>query len=753
MSPLRNGALAVLAAWGVGCKPAVEAPAPGPLQVGVATVALDVPVGQSMGGYSRHLGTSEQGSPYAAKFPASVCVHSTPTARALALTDGLTRVVLVRVDECLTVSSLRFHAEAILRDRGLDARLVVFSTHTHAGPSRFFRPILGDGSSGFDAAAQAMDSFDPEAEERLATSIADAAQGALGSVKPASVGAASVDASDFNHDRRCENDDLYGPDYRDRQMTVVRFDEVDADGKPVRPLAGLLHYAMHGTTLGSDNLLFSTDSPGAMELYASDAVGVPLLYVQGTAGDVSPASGPLGHSGFQAIERIGRLASVRAADAFQRAAPPPRPAQAKLQLYEPAIDLSHARLGYAQGEFLAYGGVGCMLGAENCPPVPNLPKDVICLPLGRRGFNQATVVALRLEGVLFAALPGEPSTAIGARVREAVGAVDGVSTLLTVGYAQDHFGYILEADDWLRGGYEPTVSPWGWKFGPFMVARMGEAVAALGKPTPELAKPEALLAPRRTPTDSAAVPAVESSPADLDRLATAVLRFHGGDPGLGTPEVALEHEEGGSFVPVMASPTRRLVNGPEVVLRYQAMPTQVADPGAASRDHLWTAEWETVPDSPLGRYRLVATGKAQRGGTAAPYTLTGGTFTLAPARTCGALASAAVDASGLLKVEVRFPPNPSVSGVGGQVANYRLRDAQSSPNAGALATGGTGSADVTLPDASHQMVSLHYDAGARAHLAQVSTQSGTYSIHLAPGAFADGSGNVNGAAVDVQATR
>jgi neutral ceramidase len=735
------------------CKPVPEpAKPPGPLTVGVATVALEVPVGVPMGGYGRHgVAGVEEGSPFALDLPASRGVHTQPTARAIALSDGLTKVVVVRADLCLTTSSLRFHAENLLRARGHDATVMVTSTHTHAGPARYFRPVFGE-SSDFDAAALAMDKFDPELEERLATSIADAAQAALESMKPSSVGVANVAAPDFNRDRRCENDDLYGPDFRDKTLTVVRFDEVDDAGNPVRPLAGFLHYAMHGTTLGGDNSLFSTDSPGAMELYGSDAVGVPLLYLQGSAGDVSPSSGPLGHEGFQAIERIGRLAAPLVAGAFTRAAPGAASSAATLQLYEKPVDLSRAALGYARGEFLENGGVGCMLGGENCPPVPNEPKDVICLPLRRRAFNQTTVVALRVQGVLLASMPGEPATAISQRVHELVGPLDGVTDQLVVGYAQDHFGYLLEAEDWLRGGYEPTVSPWGWRFGPFMVQKVGEAVAALGQKQPDKLQPEALTAERRPASASSVAAGISAAPSDLVRLSTAVLKFHGGDPSLGTPRVALEREVGGSFVPAMASPTRPMVGGPEIILRYQASPTFLADPGATARDHLWTAEWETVPETPVGRYRLVASAKQSTGGSVTDFTLASPPFTVAISRECGSRASATLGADGKLSVRLRFPPHDSVFTAGTQTGNYRMRDALSAPGDGALVLGGTGVATVTFPDATTQTVSLSYDAAARAHTAQLKVMAGKHLIHLGAGAFVDENGNVNDAALDLEAT-
>ena len=383
---LRSGGLLLVVALAA-CSPKPPPPKPGPLKAGVATVTLDAPVGVSMGGYSRHRQTAtEKGSTWAANLPASTGVQSMPTARAVALSDGVTRIVLVRLHLCLTTASLRFRAEKALRERGYDASLFVVSTHTHAGPARYFRPAPAEGSGGTDPTALAMDTFDAEVEDRLGLSIADAAAKALDSLKPASVGVASVEAGDFNHDRRCENDDLYGADFRDKTLTVVRIDETDEAGNPVRPMTGFINYPMHGTVLGGDNSLMSIDAPGAMELFGSDAVGAPLIYLQGSAGDVAPSTGPLGHGDFQGMERIGRVAAPLIVDAFTRAAPPVRPAEATLVRFERQVLLSRELIGYARGEYAEFGGIGCGFGGGACPPEPQDPKSVICIPLKKRPF-------------------------------------------------------------------------------------------------------------------------------------------------------------------------------------------------------------------------------------------------------------------------------------------------------------------------------------------------------------------------------
>ncbi len=742
-----------LALTACGQKP-TPPPTPGPLKAGVATVTLDAPVGTPMGGYGRKKYSGEQGSAFAQKLPASTGVQTLPTARAIALDDGLKKTVFVRLDLCLTTTNLRFEAQRVLTEKGYDAQLIVVSTHTHAGPARYFRPAPADGSGGVDPTAMAMDTFDAETEERLGASIADAAMKAIDGLVPASMGVSTLEAGRFNHDRRCENDDLYGPGFRDKTLTVVRLDAVDESGAPTRPLTGFINFAMHGTVLSGDNDLFSVDAPGAMELWASDAVGVPLMYLQGSAGDVSPDTGGGGFDDFQALEKLGRTAAPLIADTFQKAAPGKAPAHARLVRLERPVDLTTGAMGYARGEFPQYGAIGCGLGADNCPPVPSTPKELICLPLKKRPFSQTTVVALQLENVLFGTLPGEPTTKIGERVKALSDGLEGVEHRLVVGYAQDHYGYILEEPDYLRLGYEPTVSPWGYRFGDFILGQLGEAMKALGQTEATAAMPDRSELVRRAPSTSTVAPAQEGSVANLGRLATAVFAFHGGDPALGTPIVSLEREEGSGFVTAMASATRPLSMGPDIVVRWASSPSFAADASATSRDHLWTAEWETLPDTVTGTWRFVARGQAKTASGTAPYELFSNPFTVSKAQSAGAKASATVDAGGKLTLVLQWPPNPSVRTAAGTItAGYRPRDLETSPADGAKVVGGAVQATVTDPDASTEAVTLAWSAAAKAYQGQVKVQTGAYQVHVAAGGVTDGSGNSNGQAFDAQTTR
>lgn len=737
-----RAALVVIAVTCGAC--AVQPPpeeAPPQLRAGVATVALDAPVGVAMGGYDRTSGRPPS-SPWVELHHASIGVHQQPTARALALVAGSTKVVLVRVDLCLSVATLRWRAQELLEAQGIDAPLIVLATHTHSAPARYFHPAPVAGSGGFDPTRAAMDSFDPEVELRLARSIARAASLALEGTQPVAVGVASVAAPELNSDRRCENDDLYGAGFRDSTLTVVRFDALGADGQPTAPLTGLVHYALHGTFLDEDNLLLTVDAPGALELWGSDAVGVPLLFMQGAAGDVSPSTGPLGHGEFQAMERLGRLGAKKVREAWERAAPVAAPAG--LQHFAQPFEPSRSTLGYAPGEFAENGAVGCGLGAGRCPPVEVAPESIICLPLARRPFRESTIEAVRVGSVLLATLPGEPTAAIGERVKAAGGAVPGVTNVLAVGYAQDHFGYLLEPKDYLRLGYEAYVSPLGWRFGDFTVGQAEVAFEHLGAAPLTLRRPEVLGFEPRV-TSASAGPAQQVGVVnDVRRLETASFVFEGGDPALGTPQVALEREVDGAFVAVRASPVRLIVGGPELVSFYEPEPTWAAEPLAPERHHRWRVQWETTPDTALGRYRLVATGTAWRSETNVAYLVASNAFSVTASDRAGQTMRAHRLDGGALALTFRFPPNPTLRDptTGAPVGNFRLRDEGSRPSEGARVRGGV--VHAVLEGSDGGLATFDWSERDEAYIAQ---GVATPRLVVPPGGVVDGWGNTNSASM------
>lgn len=168
--------------------------------------------------------------------------------------------------------------------------IVLSTTHTHAGPFLWhntYKEADAAVSAYVDAIAGAMG--DAAAEAMASATIAFAGGGygsvALGVNRRQSLAGGGM----------CTG--VNPPGESDPTVGAVRFENRDGE-----MIAGIMHYGCHPTILGPSYRKFSPDYPGAAKKIAENAVGAPVLFLQGAAGDVGP--GPIG---FQADERAMRL--------------------------------------------------------------------------------------------------------------------------------------------------------------------------------------------------------------------------------------------------------------------------------------------------------------------------------------------------------------------------------------------------------------------------------------------------------------
>lgn len=166
--------------------------------------------------------------------------------------------------------------EKVLAATGLAADAVlVHLVHTHAGP--------------YTAAEPATDEVRPVADylDRLAGTVAGIAVRALDTAEPAtttwSYGRCGLAV---NRDLPVGGRDVvaFNPD-RDADDTLLVGRVTAADG---RPLATLVNYACHPTTLSWQNSLVSPDWVGAAREVVEAATDAPCVVLQGASGDLSP---------------------------------------------------------------------------------------------------------------------------------------------------------------------------------------------------------------------------------------------------------------------------------------------------------------------------------------------------------------------------------------------------------------------------------------------------------------------------------
>ena len=751
---------------------------PAPLKAGAAQRALQLPVGHSTAGYTQSAFLSslntpdDPGSAFSDIFPATRGMETAPQAKVLVLDNGLTRLVIAKIDAIFITAVLTERVLQLAREKlhlELAGKLILQATHTHAAGCRFSREslspqaLIAQTPPAQHALAHGCDTFNQESLERVAGPLVEAIGAALASLSPAKLGHASESFTPAAHDRRCENDWITGGSERDTRLSVIRVET--ADGTPI---AVLFHHAFHGTIYGGSNRMLSTDAPGHAELEVEKQFGtkVVAMYLQGAAGDVSPDGG--GNSGTQAMRWLGAQLAPEVRTLWDKAA---MVATLSLQSREREVPLSHALLGYAPKEFYEEGAVLCQaLYAPACPGAPLPLSQVLCIgpALPGLGKTQTRVLAAKVGDLVLLTLPGEPVTAVARGLVEAVKA-DGAADALVLGYAQDHDGYILLDQDWLSGGYEPTISFWGWRFGAFITAqsadlfhqlKTGKALAEL-LPAPKPVDPAPLPYTPEPGTSSIAEPSViADAPASLQRLDEVRFSFHGGDPALGTPAVHLQKQDNGVFADVVLNGWIPVdVERGEIPLTYAAVPTHKADPGAAARDHRWEAVYQPPVDLPAGSYRLHVTGQARLAGAVKPFDLASRSFSVAPATLL--LEARLAIANGVLKADVQplypakapvYAPNPSGDW---QTGNYRYSSGHyAAPFAPAQLPAAAVAAELKRPDGTTAAVQLQPvlagapgggryapGEGPTLHLESAATIAGHYQLHLPAGAVVDPLGN------------
>jgi len=232
-------------------------------------------------------------------------------------------------------------------------------------------------------------------------------------------------------------------------------------------------------------------------------------------------------------------------------------------------------------------------------------------------MTRTTISALRLGDYLVASIPGELSVLLADQLR-AASPVDSMHTI-AIGYSQGHVGYCLTPEDWLQGGYEPSVTFWGPLEGEYLVeqsARLMPAAMAPSRPDAAADGTDRVVMPSVTddlPIDDPApgrgtVPA--QVPADLwmraglpagPQPAAQVPRVHGlatfvwlgDDPLVRTPVVTLEYDDGngGGFAPVVRRSGRAVGDG-DLIVTYA--PSPLIRTGSPQQ-HVWAVEWQPVP--------------------------------------------------------------------------------------------------------------------------------------------------------------
>src|SRR3954466_181253 len=235
---------------------------------------------------------------YAKTFEPSVGIHTRLLARAIVLRTNGQKYAMVQADLGGLPYSLVQEVASRIKATGIDASHILLSaTHSHSSVGAIW-PADNNGY-----AFVGGDAFDPRVFDSTAAGVSEAIIAANAKLKPAHIGFGVADAPGASRNRSFEalqrNADIRKDPAAQRAasvdptVTVLRVDRADGT-----PLALWSNFAVHPTSFGDGNLLFSGDNAGIAARLAESAITrlsgrkrakVVDVWTNGAQGDISPA--------------------------------------------------------------------------------------------------------------------------------------------------------------------------------------------------------------------------------------------------------------------------------------------------------------------------------------------------------------------------------------------------------------------------------------------------------------------------------
>jgi len=215
----------------------------------------------------------------------STGVHDRIYHRIIAMDDGVKQFFLVSTDICVMSPSEYDHVAALLQqDLGIDPENFWWTlTHTHSAPEVGV-PGLPEVFMGDRYKHDVDTAYTSLVERSLIKGITEARN----KLAKAKLGV-GWGFSQANINRRAIDVDgkaslgLNPEGAVDRKIGLIRLDKEDGS-----PMALIANYAIHGTVLGPAHTEISGDAPGIVSEYVEQKLGVPLLFINGAAGNLAP---------------------------------------------------------------------------------------------------------------------------------------------------------------------------------------------------------------------------------------------------------------------------------------------------------------------------------------------------------------------------------------------------------------------------------------------------------------------------------
>jgi hypothetical protein len=636
-------------------------------------------------------------------FNPSIGVTSAPRVKAVALTAGDETVILLHMDAIFVYEGMVYDLEQRLGAE-YAGKILIAASHSHSAWAQFtgHGPLkLGAGQMRQLVYDRFLSAFEGVARDALAARRA-AKLGVFydGSFDP---------MDQINRDRRGDNDDLPGGHVKDNHFFMIRIDGTDNTPIAAIPIFGEHGTLNDGDnplastdSTGALERVFQEQFDSKVVVMHMQSAGGDNSPVGHGGIDCNNKPGDADDPCFSwtAEEGHGRAAASTMMAAWQSAGANMRdsielemvtrsvetgPKAATFSIRDGALkyapfDLTKTPDGVIYDdsgaikspidEFNAPVGAGLCEKADAMFPAANIPgtEGVLpygsCLRLDAAGeilgeifkidfgvtethpvceATRTTITALRIGDYIVGSMPGELTVMLASYLRSK--SPVGEDHTILLGYSQGHVGYMLRPEDWLQGGYEPSVTFWGPLEAEYIGERLLELMPLAMTPMREDASsasanrlavatmtdnleiddpaPMAGTVPASVPStiwSRTGTPAQAQPATQVPRVSgIATFVWIGDDPNVQTPRVTLQREESANNFVNVTRRSGRPVEDQEIVLAYTPNPLQRA---GAPQTHYWVAEWQAVPwmgaaqnslddrgGLPLGKYRFHVEGK------------------------------------------------------------------------------------------------------------------------------------------------
>lgn len=405
------------------------------LKGNTATVNLTPPLDLkfALGGYGARMSQPAEG------------IHDHVWAKALVHSDGQKKYALVTMDILALPPNVKPQVlKQLAKDGWTVENVMLLSSHSHTSLDMSAlndKNVLNIPQIGI---------YQPQLLEFVVKSLVKVIKQANDVQKPIVVGTARATIAGMNRNRR-------GEAASDKDLTITRIDLKDG-----KPLAVLVNWTAHPTLMDEKDMWLSGGWPGYLqrELEAWIGNGIISMYYNGAQGDQSPIR-PLGGSHYEQAEIYGRKIAIKALEVYRSIKPEP----AAVFDYNYHIVTLPARVAHPL--FKATGGAEYGIDDKAMEVI----LKVMCP-------EKTAVGALRIGDLLIAGVPGELACDMGLEVKNKL-AESGIKYPVIGGLANEWISYILSAEHYKQGGYEPSVSFYGPDLGETIVQGMLKAAMSL----------------------------------------------------------------------------------------------------------------------------------------------------------------------------------------------------------------------------------------------------------------------------------